>query len=122
MSVLQHANDLRPQAQRKRATLAPTLFMMAIALMVMSDAQAQSGHLPQPAPRPRETREAPARQPDSNAPIKASPTAEPPAPQSRQEWRSLQRACAQEWSRRKMAGRTTGLIWVDFFEMCRRGL
>ena len=44
----------------------------------------------------------------------------PSAAPSRQQLRMLQRACAQEWSRRKMAGQTRGLIWVEFFETCRK--
>jgi hypothetical protein len=55
---------------------------------------------------------------DTGAPAADRQT--PSATPSRQQLRMLQRACAQEWSRRKMAGQTRGLIWVEFFETCRK--
>jgi hypothetical protein len=50
--------------------------------------------------------------------MQAPATPQAAAPQSRQEMRKLQRACAQEWSRRKMAGQATGMTWIEFFEIC----
>jgi len=88
----------------------------ALAILAAQDAGAQSVSAPQPQPRPRETRQAPPTEPAARAP--AIPTPAPSVPLSRQEWRTLQRACAQEWSRRKMAGQTRGLLWVEFSEIC----
>ena len=39
---------------------------------------------------------------------------------SRRDLRTQQRACAQEWSRRKMAGQAKGQIWIEFFDTCRK--
>ena len=39
---------------------------------------------------------------------------------TRQELRAQHRACAQEWSRRKMAGQTKGQIWIEFCDICRK--
>lgn len=88
---------------------------------------------PQPIPRPRELRQAPAIAPE---PIKPSiPTmdqerqepSQPPGegsveqpPRSRAEWRAIHRTCGEEWSSMLKAGQTGGLIWVDFFETCQK--
>ena len=42
--------------------------------------------------------------------------------QSRAALRAEHRACAEEWGRMKKAGTTNGLIWPDFFQICRKRL
>ena len=124
------------RSMRKRA-LAPMLHLAIMTSTVALPAQALAQ--PQPIPRPRELRQAPIVAPQ--APTPASPSVEPerqaplpsplepqaeriaeqpPSPMSRAEWRAIHRACGEEWSRMLRAGQTTGLIWVDFFETCKK--
>jgi hypothetical protein len=111
------------QARAPRTALhAAAASFIILAIMTPQDAGAQSAHPPQPTPRPREAHQAPLADVAAAALTMPTSTQPPPATHSRQEWRRQQRACAQEWSRRKMAGQTTGLLWVDFFEICRKQL
>ncbi len=54
----------------------------------------------------------------TNAFAQAHNQASPPAPQSRQEWRSIRRACSEEWNGMMKANKSKGLTWADFFEAC----
>ena len=51
----------------------------------------------------------------------APKTPEPPPLESLtpQEWRAVHRDCGQEWDELKKLGKTTGLLWKDFFKACR---
>lgn len=102
-----------------RARLTWLLIGVAMTSVAAASAEAQSINPPQPAPRPRQASPAPPQQ----APVEPQAASPSPAPahqppQSRQEMRALQRACAQDWSRRKMAGQTDRMTWIEFFEIC----
>jgi hypothetical protein len=51
----------------------------------------------------------------------APKTPEPPPLESLtpQDWRAVHRDCGQEWDELKKLGKTTGLLWKDFFKACR---
>jgi len=121
----------------RKGARAPMLHVAIMTATVTLHAQALAQ--PQPIPRPRELTQAPVVAPQ--APTTASPSVEaerpaplqsmidgraerpveqPPTPLSRAEWRAIYRACGEEWSRLLKAGKTTGLIWVDFFETCQK--
>jgi hypothetical protein len=123
---------------RRKGVLAP---MLHLAIMTATAAlPAQALAQPQPIPRPRELRQAPVvapqaptpsnpsmMEPEQTAPPPSppmseveSPAQQQPSPKSRAQWRALHRACGEEWSRMLKAGKTTGLIWVDFFETCQK--
>jgi hypothetical protein len=107
------------------------LAIMVGTLVLNVQAQAQ----PQPVPRPPELRRSPAPsapmrpadEPETRTPPQPpmdsageASTGQKPSIRSRAEWRALHRACGEEWSQMMKAGRTTGLIWVDFFEACQK--
>lgn len=125
-TIVMRPDDLnRSKALRgcKRTSSSITKTMIISAAMAALTASGV-GAQPQPAPRPRDNKaQAQSAQAQSGPKAEAPTTAQTqtsshPPSQSRQEWRALHRACAQEWSQRKMAGRTTGLIWIEFFEHC----
>jgi len=120
-SPVQPLRVMQARAPRIALPAAAASFII-LAMMMPPDAGAQSAHPPQTTPRLRETHQSPP--PDVAAAALTMPASaqQSPSTHSRQEWRRQQRACAQEWSRRKMAGQTTGLLWVDFFEICRKQL
>jgi hypothetical protein len=114
----------------------PMTHGLLVRIALLAGAMVINGHAlaqPQPIPRPRELRQAPIITPEPvtpsipsvdqerHAPLEApvESAAEQP-PLSRVEWRAIHRACGEEWSRMMKAGQTTGLIWIDFFETCRK--
>jgi len=123
---------------RREGGLAPMLHLALLTAIWALPAQALAQ--PQPVPRPRELRQAPVVAPQAQTPSNPSmmepeqsapppsppkseaesPAQQQPSPKSRAEWRALHRACGEEWSRMLKAGKTTGLIWVDFFETCQK--
>ena len=123
---------------RREGWLAPMLHLALLTAIWALPAQALAQ--PQPVPRPRELRQAPVVAPQAQTPSNPSmmepeqsapppsppksevesPAQQQPSPKSRAEWRALHRACGEEWSRMLKAGKTTGLIWVDFFETCQK--
>ena len=122
----------------RRGARAPLLYWAIMTATVTIDAQALAQ--PQPVPRPRELRQAPVvapqaptlpspstMEPEQTAPLEPppkreveSPAQQLPSPKSRAEWRAIHRACGEEWSRMLKAGKTGGLIWIDFFETCQK--
>jgi hypothetical protein len=120
-------NDMRSTAvqqqhtRRDRASLPHSLFatiIIGLAMVMTQGAGAQTTSPPQPAPRPRETLREPLTGRSASTPEQSTPPS--PAPLSRQALRAQQRACAQEWSGRQKTGQTTGLLWIEFFETCRK--
>ena len=114
----------------------PMTHGLLVRIAFLAGAMAINAHAlaqPQPIPRPRELRQAPIITPDPvtpsipavdqdrhttpEAPVESAP--EQPH-LSGVEWRAIHRACGEEWSRMMKAGQTTGLIWIDFFETCRK--
>ena len=121
----------RPRAGARMLHLAIMAAIVAIPVQALAQ--------PQPIPRPPELRQAPVAPPEAPAHASPSPAPErpappeapierqdersaeqPPSPRSRAEQRALHHTCGEEWSRMMKAGKTTGLIWVDFFETCQK--
>ena len=116
-------------ACRRRRIVRGVLALVVMYGLAQTQALGQSAPIPMPRPRvlqqgptvtqPKPPAEIQQRAAPSEPQTEIVPQSPPTDPKLREAWRTVHRACADEWHRMKMAGTTGQLIWPDFYEACR---